>query len=612
LNAARDAIAEIAGSEPQRPAHVVRWRWLPPVGTWKYHALLLAVGMLVLGPLGGLTAAYMVFSLGFFAGSQVLAGILGSLVTVGYGAQGKHGANLIQTTAASVAGMGAMSAMIQALVWLGLPHPPLLPLTLYVLCIGMFGAGVGMLYTPLLVDRMKLTFPSGLAVANILRTLTDPVLLRRALGRLAGGIGLGFAGALAGHTVPLFAVLDVSMSTLGAGMVVGSRIALPALGASLLFTALVPVFVSSGWLAPGEPYRKIGFLVAVGGLMGASAVDLSLLLVEGLRRWRGTPGARDPAAATSAWKRTDLRRLWAWTLCWGAAVLAIGTVLLHQPAGFQLFAVAMVFVFALINGIAGGISDFSPMSASVVVALLLMVAMGLRDPMTGMMASIVMFVGINVATDMQQDRSTGWRLGTPRVLQFRYQVAGIVVGAIATIGFAQLFLAAYPVLKLDQTTLSAAAQPRQWTSAGTYKLVGMLHSLSHIAAEQAQAIAIGLAAGFGLQVLRRWLSGNAGYRRFVAAGPRGAAAGWVVDAVLVPSPYAFFFGAFVNLAVTAWFAAGGVLASFLGWRASRRPRAVDAALPPDMSTVSLLGGGLIAGESLAALALAVIQLAGLL
>jgi hypothetical protein len=612
LNAARDSLAEIAGVAPPPPVHALRRRGLPPVGTWKYHALLLSVGMLVLGPLGGLTAAYMCFSLGFFVGGQVLAGILGSLVTVGYGAQGKHGANLIQTTAASVAGMGAMSAMIQALVWLGLPNPPLLPLTLYVLCIGMFGAGVGMLYTPLLVDRLQLTFPSGLAVANILRTLTDPVLLRRALGRLAGGIGLGFTGAVAGHSVALLGVFDVSMSTFGAGMVVGSRIALPALGAGLLFTALIPVFVSVGWLAPGDPYRKIGFLIAVGGLMGASAVDLAGLLSEGLQRWRGARRGRDRVSAPKASPTPRPWRLWAWTLGWGAAVVAVGTAVLHQPAGFQLFAVAMVFVFSLVNGIAGGISDFNPMSASVVVSLLLMVAMGLRDPMVGMVASVVMFVGINVATDMQQDRSTGWRLGTSRVLQFRYQAAGIVVGAVATIGFAELFLTAYPVLRLDQTTLSAAAQPRQWTSAGTYKLVGMLRSLSNIGTKQELAIAVGLAAGFGMQLLRRWLPGRARYQRLVGGGRRGAAAGWVIDALLLPSPYAFFFGAFVNLAVTGWFAAGGVLASFLDWRAGRRPRPDDAALPPDMSTMSLVGGGLIAGESLAALALAVVHLAGLL
>ena len=58
-----------------------RWNWLPATGTWKYYALLAAVGILVLGPLGGVAASFMNFSLGFFVGGQVLAGILGSAVT---------------------------------------------------------------------------------------------------------------------------------------------------------------------------------------------------------------------------------------------------------------------------------------------------------------------------------------------------------------------------------------------------------------------------------------------------------------------------------------------------------------------------------------------------
>lgn len=50
-----------------------RWSWLPAQGSWRYHVLLLlaATGMLVLGPLAGVTAAYMNFSLGFFAGEIV-------------------------------------------------------------------------------------------------------------------------------------------------------------------------------------------------------------------------------------------------------------------------------------------------------------------------------------------------------------------------------------------------------------------------------------------------------------------------------------------------------------------------------------------------------------
>src|SRR2546423_3777116 len=55
-----------------------RWSWLPAEGSWRYHLLLLSLGVLVLGPLGGVTASYMNFSLGFFVGGQVLAGPVGS------------------------------------------------------------------------------------------------------------------------------------------------------------------------------------------------------------------------------------------------------------------------------------------------------------------------------------------------------------------------------------------------------------------------------------------------------------------------------------------------------------------------------------------------------
>ena len=211
-----------------------RWRWLPTPGTWRYHALLLALGILVLGPLGGLTASYMNFSIGFFVGGQVLAGLLGSTVTYGYGADGKHGANFIQTAAASVASMSAMGVLIQAMVWLGLPQPPMWQLVLYLLTIGRFGAGIGMLYTPILVDRMKLVFPSGLAVANILRALTDPVLLRRSIAQLGGGVATGLAGGVASAKIAALGAIELSLSTFGAGMLVGARIGLAAVTAGVL------------------------------------------------------------------------------------------------------------------------------------------------------------------------------------------------------------------------------------------------------------------------------------------------------------------------------------------------------------------------------------------
>jgi len=118
-------------------------------------------------------------------------------VTYGYGSEGKHGANYIQTMAASVAGLSGMAVLIQAMTWLGLPEPPTWILILYMMCIGMFGVGVGMLYTPILVDRMRLSFPSGFAVANILRALTDIRLLKDSIAKLGGGTFAGLASGLA-------------------------------------------------------------------------------------------------------------------------------------------------------------------------------------------------------------------------------------------------------------------------------------------------------------------------------------------------------------------------------------------------------------------------------
>ena len=72
-------------SAPQPDPGQPRFRWLPAANTRNYHLLLGGVAMLILGPLGGVTSAYMFFTLGFAVGGQVLAGILGSAVTFGYG-----------------------------------------------------------------------------------------------------------------------------------------------------------------------------------------------------------------------------------------------------------------------------------------------------------------------------------------------------------------------------------------------------------------------------------------------------------------------------------------------------------------------------------------------
>jgi uncharacterized oligopeptide transporter (OPT) family protein len=591
------------------PTSGQRWAWLPPIGSRRYYAMLALLGIFVLGPLGGVTASYMNFSIGFFVGGQVLAGILGSTVTLGYGPEGKHGANYMQTAAASVAGMSGMGVLIQAMAWMGLPQPPVWELMLFMGAIGMFGAGVGMLYTPILVDRLQLTFPSGLAVANILRALTDPVLLRLSVARLGGGMALGVFGGIGSAKIAALGAIELSTSTLGAGMLVGARIGVAALVAGLTGTWLIPYFISIGWLHEGEPFRKITFLIGLGLIMGAAILDIGQILVEAWQRWRNPPAMAE-FVHEEAWKRTSTGRLVAWVAFWAAVLVWVGAGILHQPVYFMAIAVGLVFVFAMVNGISLGISDSNPISSAFVTAVVLMAALGLKDPTVGLMAGGILLVACSVAGDMQQDRSTGWRLGTPRTIQFRFQVMGLVVGAILTVGFARLFMAAYPVLALDQTVMKAGEQPPQWLSAMTYKFVGVLRSLTDDKPYQRVAIVLGVALGFVVQVVRKRLFASAAYQRFKASGRFGGASDFVIDAVLLPSPYAYSFGTFLGLATSAWFAAGGVISSVAAWFGAEKGSSAgnDNGLSDDMSTTSLIGGGLIAGDALAALGLGVVGL----
>lgn len=599
------ASSPVADAYDAGDAAAPRFAWLPAAGSWKYYALLAAAGILVLGPLGGIAASYMNFSLGFFVGGQVLAGILGSAVTFGYGAHGRHGANYIQTTAASVAGMSAMAVVIQAMVWMGLPKPPAWQLVLYMLSIGMFGVGVGMLYTPILVDRLRLTFPSGLAVANILRALTDPVLLRQSVARLFGGMAVGIVSGIGAGKVAVLGAIDLSASTFGAGMIVGARIGVAAIVGGLVSWAMIPYFISIGWLNPGDPFRKITFLIALGMIMGAAIVDIALILNHALQRARDTRAA--PDAPKPDWQRTNVGRLVLWVVFWGIAIVVVGSQVLNQPVGYLAMAVALVFVFAMVNGISVGMVDSNPISSAFVVTVILMAAVGLKDPNVGLMAATVLLVSTAEACDMQQDRSTGWRIGTNRTIQFRFQVAGIVMGAILAVVLARLFMDAYPILLKDQTVMPADQQPARWASAMTYKFVGVLRSLTHDRPYERTAIWIGVGIGFATEVLRKIIKSREAWQRFAKSGKIGFSVDFLLDAAILPSPYASSFGGFVNLLTSAWFAAGGIVSSFVN-SLPKRARS-GPALPSDMSTTSLVGGGLIAGDAIAALALGI---AGLL
>ena len=83
---------------------------------------------------------------------------------------------------------------------------------------------------------------------------------------------------------------------------------------------------------------------------------------------------------------------------------------------------------------------------------------------------------------------------------------------------------------------------------------------------------------------------------------------YIIDAIIIPSPYASSFGGFVEWWTSFWFGAGGIFSSI--WNSVARRREPQGA-PSDMSSMSLLGGGLIAGEAITFLTLGIIGLLSL-
>ena len=359
------------------------------------------------------------------------------------------------------------------------------------------------------------------------------------------------------------------------------------------------------------------FLIALGWIMGAAIVDMTLIMFGALQRWRETaasPGAQgDADTEVHGWRRVNTVRLVVWSIAWGAGVVAVGHLVLGQPVLYLVVALVLVCVFALVNGISLGISDTNPISSAFVVAIVIMAAIGLQDPAVGLMAGTVLLVSTSVACDMQQDRSTGARLGTNRVLQFRYQAAGILVGALLAVGFARLFMTAYPVLLLDQTAMSEGQQPAQWNAAMTFKFVGILKSLTDDKPYQRTAIWIGVGTGLLIELVRKLVFAQ---RPLAALQEDAQPAARSTSSSTRPCcrrRTRCRSAASSTWRRSLWLGAGGVVASLIddAQDAAQRQRARTRALPSDMTGTSLFGGGLIAGDALAALGLGLVALGAL-
>ena len=366
-------------------------------------------------------------------------------------------------------------------------------------------------------------------------------------------------------------------------MVVGARITVPGhrrwASSARAFT---PYLREIGWLGAERSVPQDRLPHRAGTICGAAVVDLSLLAVQARRRGCATARPRSRPARCRRWKQVNMPRLLAWVVVLGRGASSWWPrSVLEQPLGFiALRRWRWSLLFVLVNGISLRHHRPEPdLVSAFVVSVLLMSLLGLKNPLVGLMAATILLISTCVGCDMQQDRSTGWRLGTDRVIQFRYQVLGILMGAVLCVVLARVFMAAYPVLAINQLD-NPKAEAGQWGSAMTYKFVGAIRSLGALSDAHGEgAAASAWRIGFVIEVARKLLKRNERYQRFVKGSRAGYAVGWTMDAVLLSSPYASSFGGFVNLPAALWFGVGGILSSLWNTLAQRAGAARRRARP---------------------------------
>ena len=126
-------------------------------------------------------------------------------------------------------------------------------------------------------------------------------------------------------------------------MIVGARIGIPAIVVAVIGELTTPWLRAKGLLGPDDPFRKVGFLVALGSIMGAAIVDLPELggskrlresgLAELLPRW-----PRSLLLASMA-----LLSYWLILWVWSRAPIALASALRDTSAIFA----TLIAVFVL-------------------------------------------------------------------------------------------------------------------------------------------------------------------------------------------------------------------------------------------------------------------------
>lgn len=466
-----------------------------------------------------------------------------------------------------------------------------------------------------LIEIERLKFPSGLAVATILKSPGAGIQKGILLGV---GFGIAMVITLLGqlHVIPEdipigpwlhgafglsnssavgFAFLGttfyLSMSSIGAGMLSGRGGVPFALGGILAWWVIGPFVVSQGWAPPQAEggalvkavYQTMLRPTGIGVLIGGALAGV----VAAFPAIRGALRSLSAAAKLAREGKGDAEEMSPNALVIGliaslVALFAVTLIASRDTGGMhvgQALAAALlgglwIMVAGLIVAQATGATDISPLSGLALIAVTLMLAVTSGNVVLAITIGVAVCIATGQCADMMQDLKTGHLVGSiPR----KQQVAQF---AVAWIG---------PSIAIGTTLLLWSAGPDGTPGFGPGSVACLKETPDCLSAPQASVLK-GLVEGVlkGDAPIDKYLSG-AGVGAALSAFPVGGLGVLVGLAMYLP------------FSITLSYGFGCVVALGLE-RAFGRRFTADKTVP--------IAAGFIVGEALTALAYTLVKVVG--
>ncbi|OFZ19846.1 MAG: hypothetical protein A2X94_13080 [Bdellovibrionales bacterium GWB1_55_8] len=392
--------------------------------------------------------------------------------------------NCMQSTA-SAAGYSTGGTMVSAIAAYLLvtgnhiPWPILAWWTFFLAALGVF------LAIPMkrqMINIEQLRFPSGIAAAETLKSLhskgTEAMEKARALGG-AGLFGalvawfrdagkpfaipshLQFPGSLGGFPLDKWTIqFDMSAIMIAAGAIMGWKIAWSMLlGASINYAVLAPWMAELGAIDT----TKLGYrsIVSWSTWAGASLMVTSGLLSFALQ-WRvignafkGAVGVfkkSDSSGEVNPMARIEVPATWflSGTVLSGLGCIVILYVAFGTTIWMGIFAVLMTFFLSLVACRATGETDITPVGAMGKITQLFFGVIAPANITTNLMTASVTAGAAGSAADLLVDLKSGYLLGANPRKQFIAQFLGIFAGVLVVVPAFYLLVPTVDSLGTDQ------------------------------------------------------------------------------------------------------------------------------------------------------------------